>query len=123
MKIFDKTITLFHCDYENNVATKEKLQPVYYDKTIKTIPSEKGLQYSNQLNVIIPAYTKPQSEIKQNDKIVVGDVDFVVDGSAGHMIKDLMKQYPEQCFNIIAKEEFYFDERKNEINHIEIIGV
>ncbi len=125
MKIYDKTVTLFHCNYDANTATSTKIQPVYYEKIIKTAPSEKGLQYSNQFNLIIPAFAvKPTVlEISQNDKIVVGDVDFVVDGTKGHGISDLMEYFAENCFNIISKEVFCFDEAKTQINHVEIVGV
>ena len=124
MKIYDKVVTLYKCNYDNNTAERIKLSPVYFDKTIKTMPSVNGLQYSNQLNVIIPAFAiSPTFEIKQNDKIVIAETEFEIDGTAGHTIKDLMKQYPEQCFNIISKEIFYFDKAKNQINHIEIVGV
>lgn len=125
MKIYDKVITLYRCDYDNNTAEKIKLQPVYHENIIKTVPSDKGLQYSNQLNVIVPAFSISPDflEIRQNDKIVIGDVDFIVDGTDGHRISDLMANYNEQCFNIISKEVFSFDESKTQINHIEITGV
>lgn len=122
--ISNSDITFYNTYYDNasesTKAIKTHIRGVNWQGEQKVIISDKGLVSADVVTVFIPftaecenkKYVKPKEFIKSEDKsniftyntgdkIVRGIVDFEVDGTKGHTIKDLESTY-DDVVNVIS---------------------